>query len=425
MRFSHGLAAIVVVALVVRLAVVFATPHFVAVTDASEFDYDAVSLVHHGAFPPSGLAARGGPTAFRPPLFPLALAGVYELVGTASQKTRWEAGRVLEALLGAAAVALICLIVMRLWGRRVALVAGAIAAVYAPLVLAGSSLLSESLFIPLELGAVLAALVHRESPHRWPWAVATGVLAGLAALTRGNGILLVVPLFFLVWSQRPRRAWRSLRAPAAMLAACVVTVAPWTIRNLVRLHHFVPVTTEAGYALAGTYNATAQHDHAYPALWIPPVAQLHQVFTAHPAANEAEVSSRLTTTALDYVGAHPGSLATTSFWNAMRLLNLTGTRVERAFAEGEGYPTWLAVASVYAFWVLLALVVVGAVGKAARRAPPALWGCPLVIFLSAMLLLGLTRYRSPIDPFLVPLAALGLLALARPARVLGVRLARA
>ncbi len=403
--------AVVLVAFVLRLAVVVATPHFVAVTDASEFDYEAVSLVHHGAFPQSGLTARGGPTAFRPPLFPLALAGVYGLVGTGSAKTRWEAGRVLEALLGAVAVGLVCLIALRLWGRRVALAAGALASVYPPLVLAGSSLLSESLFIPLELGAVLAALVHRDSAHRWRWALATGVLTGLAALTRGNGIALAVPLLFLVWSDRPRRTWRSLRAPAAMLVACALTIAPWAIRNQIVLHRFVPLTTETGFALAGTYNSAAQHDHSYPDLWLPPAAQMRDVFAAHPAANEADVASHLATMALRYIRAHPGSVPATVYWNTLRLFNFTGTRVERAFAGGEGYPVWLAVASVYAFWALLALTLLGAFRGAARRAPLALWGCPLVIVLTTVPLLGLTRYRSPIDPFLVPLAATALLAL--------------
>jgi 4-amino-4-deoxy-L-arabinose transferase-like glycosyltransferase len=403
--------AVVLVAFVVRLAVVVATPHFVAVTDASEFDYDAVSLVHHGALPSSGLTARGGPTAFRPPLFPLALAGVYKVVGTGSAKSRWEAGRIMEAVLGAVAVGLICLIALRLWGLRVGIAAGALAAIYPPLVLAGSSLLSESLFIPLELGAVLSALAHRDSPHRWRWAIASGVLAGLAALTRGNGVALALPLVFLVWSERPRRTWHSLRAPAAMLAACVLTIAPWAIRNQIVLHQFVPVTTETGFALAGTYNWAAQHDHAYPDLWLPPVTQLHTIFAAHPTANEAQVSSHLTTMALHYVRAHPGSVPATVYWNTVRLLNLTGSGVERAFAGGEGYPVWLAVASVYAFWVLLALALVGAIRGAARRAPLALWACPLVIVLTTVPLLGLTRYRAPIDPFLLPLAAAALLAL--------------
>ena len=402
--------AIVLVALVVRLAVVLATPHFVPRTDAAEYDHNAVSLVQHGKFAPSVATFHGGPTAYHPPAFSVLLAGAYKLVGTGSAKTRWEAGRILNAILGAAAVALICLIALRLWGRRVALLAGGIAAVSPPLVLVGSTLMSEPLFIVLELAAVLAALAHRESPHRWRWAVATGVLAALGALTRGNGLLLLVPLFFLVWCERPRRSWRSLRAPAAMVAAAALTLVPWTIRNLSAFHQFVPVTTETGYALAGTYNGVSQSYGRFPAMWQAPFYGVARILRSDPHANEAQISSRLTTQAIDYVDAHPAAVPKTAYWNILRLLNFAGPGFEHWIAYYESYPPWLAVASAYAFWLMLALALAGAGGRAVRCAPLAIWGVPLVIFLLAVGLMGSTRYRSPADPFVILLAALGLVA---------------
>jgi 4-amino-4-deoxy-L-arabinose transferase-like glycosyltransferase len=415
-RLRHAVAAIVVLALIVRLAVVIATPHYVAVTDAGEFDRDAVTLVKDHRYPSSDLAAHGGPTAFRGPLFPLSLAAVYKLVGTGSEKTRWAAGRVFEAVLGAVTVLLIALIGVRLFGPAIGLTAAAIAAVYPPLVLVGSSLLSESLFIPLELAAVLAALVHRDSTHRLRWALAAGVLVGLAELTRSNGFALLLPVALLVWSERPRRSWRSLAAPAALVAATALTLTPWLIRDAGVFGQFVPVTTEGGFGLAGTYNATTQARTVDPALWTAPLAEIHQVWAAYPNANEAQVSNHLTTMSLDYISAHPSSLIKSSYWNLLRLFNLTGPGIERQFAGGEGYSPTLAEVSVYAFWVLLALAIPGAFTATARRAPKALWGCPAVIVVTTMLLLGLTRYRSPADPFLILLAAAGVLSLTGRAR---------
>src|SRR5205807_6549592 len=78
-------------------------------------------------------------------------------------------------------------------------------------------------------------------------------------------------------------------------------------------------------------------------------------------------------------------------------------------AGSEAYPPWLAIASVYSFWAVGLLALAGAATGAARRVPWALWGCPVVIFLSTVLLEGSTRYRSPADPFIVMLATLGLL----------------
>jgi 4-amino-4-deoxy-L-arabinose transferase-like glycosyltransferase len=415
LRVRHWLAAIVVVALIVRIAVIVATPHYLAVTDAGEFDADAVTLVKDHRYPSSGLTGHGGPTAFRPPLFPLSLAALYEVVGTGSAKTRWTAGRAMEAVLGAVAVLLICLIGLRLFGRVTGLVAGAIAAVYPPLVLIGSSLLSESLFIPLMLGSVWAALVHRDSRHGLRWAVLSGVLVSLAELTRSNGFALALPIGLLIWSERPRgtlsASVRAMRAPAAFLAAAALTLVPWLIRDYNVFHRFVPVTTEAGFGLAGVYNPAVQARTDYPTLWRFPREDIENVWARYPNANEAEDSDHAGHVALEYIKAHPSAVLKTVYWNMLRLLNLTGPGIERGFAGGEGYSPTLAQDSVYAFWVVLALAIAGAFTRAARAAPKAVWGCPIVILLSTAILLGLTRYRSPADPFFVLLAALGLISL--------------
>jgi 4-amino-4-deoxy-L-arabinose transferase-like glycosyltransferase len=400
----RALAAIIVLALAARVALVLATPHYVPRTDAADYDRLAVALANHGHFPPS--AVTPGPTAFRPPLFPAALAAVYKIVGVSSASTRWEAGRLLEAALGALTVALIGLVALRLWGRRAGLMAAAIAAVYPPLVLVGSSLMSESLFIPLVLAAVLAAVRARESERGWRWAALSGALIALGALTRGNGIALAVPLGFLVWSSRPRLQRSALVVPLALLAAAALTLAPWTVRNASAFGEFVPITTETGYATAGTFNGFVANRSDFPALWAPPVPQAERIVARHPRLNEAQLSDRLNSSAYDYVKAHPTYVAKVFWWNSLRLLNLTGTHFERWGARYEAYANWLASLSVYAFWAVGVLALAGAFTGAARRVPLALWGCPLVVYLSTVLLEGSTRYRSPADPFIVMLAAL-------------------
>ncbi|MHB8656616.1 MAG: ArnT family glycosyltransferase [Solirubrobacteraceae bacterium] len=407
MTTRRAILLIAGLALVARIAVILATPSYVPFTDSADYDRIAVSLVQTGSLPVSGLAARpGGPTAFRPPVFPVLLAGVYGVVGVGSGKVRWEAGRVLEAVLGAVAVWLVCLIALRLWGPVVAVVAGALAAVYPPLLLVGSSLMTEPLFIALVLGSVLAALVGRES-GRLRWSVLGGGLVGLAALTRGNGIVVVVAVAGLVWRSRPWWARRSLMAPAVVVLATAVTIIPWAIRNAQVFHgRFVPVSTETGYALAGTYDQVAQDRSDYPVMWVPPAPEMVHVFRQDPAANEAQVSDRLTGYALRRIREHPAYLLRAAYWNGARLLNLTGTDFERWAARYEAYPAGLAVLSVPAFWALGLLAAAGALTQAARRAPKEIWAAPVLLVLSTLLLIGSTRYRSPADPFLVMLAAL-------------------
>ena len=56
------------------------------------------------------------------------------------------------------------MVAAQLWGRRVALAAMGLAAVYVPLILVGGSVMSEPLFAALLLGALAAAIQHRRSP---------------------------------------------------------------------------------------------------------------------------------------------------------------------------------------------------------------------------------------------------------------------
>lgn len=396
-------------ALGLRVALALATPHFAPREDSVVYDSGAVSLANTGHFFPGSLPTlHHGATAFYPPLFQFLLAGIYKVVGTGSGHSRWEAGRLFEALLGALVVVFVYLIAARLWRRRVALVAAGLAAISPPLVMVGTaSLLSESLFIPLVLAATWTALLFR-ADRRLRWALVTGVLIGAAALTRANGVFLVVPLGFLVWVRRPRFSIRAVAVPLAVLAATLAVLVPWTVRNAQAFHRFVPLDTGTGYTLEGTFNAAVQtREHRFPAMWVMPQAHVQQLYAANPHATEASVSAHLTSEAVHYIIRHPVSVPNTLFWNTVRMLDLTPS-VERFFAPYEVYPTWLAMLSVYAFWALIPFWVAGAFLREARAAPRAFWGIPLTLYITGVFVLGLTRGRSPLDPFLLMLAALAL-----------------
>lgn len=408
--------AICALALVVRIVVVLASPNWAPQTDAADYDREAVSLAQTGSFPSSLVAPTGGPTAFRPPVFPVVLAGVYKLSGVASASDRWEAGRMAEAVLGTITVALICILALRLFGPATALVSGAIAAIYPPLLLVGSSLMSESVFIPLVLGATLCGLAARASPHRVWWAAACGVLIALAGLTRSVGLVIALPLLWIVWGDRLRPTRRALASAAALLAALLVVMVPWTVRNFHVFGSFVPVSTENGSALAGTYNSATAHRDDYPALWAPPVIQLKAVTDANPRLNEAQISSRLTSLGEDYIKAHPGYPLLVAFWSSVRMLNLPGPGLERYAATYEAYPKTLTLISVYSFWVVAILALIGLASRRWRGTGVAIWAVPGLLILLTVFFSGDTRYRSPADPFILMLAALGALALAQRLR---------
>jgi 4-amino-4-deoxy-L-arabinose transferase-like glycosyltransferase len=400
-------AGIVALALAIRVIAIVATPDFVPVHDPADYDRHAVAIASEGSYPQSTYAPGGGPSALRPPLYPLSLAAVYEITGA-----RWTAGRLFAALAGALTVALIGLLAARLWTRRVALVAMLLAAVYPPLVLVSNSLIAESIFLPLMLAALLAALEHRRAPRGLLWPAAAGALLGLAILARPNGIVLLPGLAAAVWTLRPWRSARALVAPAVLLAAAVLVVAPWTVRNAIVLDAFVPVSTQDGYLLAGTYNDEARTDERLPGAYRPVnLVPEHAALLRRADLQEVELARILRERGVDYALGHPGYVAETGFWNTLRLLDLSGGHdVSRIVWTDLGIGPRLADAGIYGFYALAVLALGGAFTQAARHAPRVVWAFPLLVAVSVVFISGTSRYRMPIEPFLVMLAALALVA---------------
>lgn len=405
-RDTLVVGGLLALALAVRVAVVAATAgHYVLRTDALDYYSIAVSVIHGHGFGPTHFSAIPGPTAFRPPLYPLALAALFEVTGPSV-----TAALVAQAVVGVATVAVVGLLGWQLWGRRVALWALAVAAVYPPLVLAGSSLVAESVLNLFAVGSVAAAVQHRRAPRGPWWAVLAGALAGLVALDRTNGILLVIPLVILVWGPSPRLAWAALRPPVLVLVAAVAVVVPWVVRDAVVMKAFVPITDEAGYALAGTYNATTYHERGPEPfaweLWTNDPAVLRLL--VDPPVSEVRGGALLLGHSVGFALAHPAYPFEVALWNTLRSLDLEGLGYARYLGSFVGYGPTAVMVGVYGFYAAALVAVGGALTAAARRAPLALWLVPVVLFLPTVFEGGTSRYRVPAEPYVVLLAALAL-----------------
>ena len=324
--------------------------------------------------------------------------------------------RIAQVFVGTALVVLVGVIAFQLWGSVAGLVALGLAAVYLPFILVGGAVMSEPLFDVFMLASLAAALAHRRSPHRYRWALLAGVLGGLAALTRAQALILLVPLAVAVWDGRPRRTRAALGPPLALILVALLTITPWTIRNARELHAFVPISTQFGSALAGTYNDAARGDTQNPAAWqglrhVPDYAYL---FNRVSETNEAVLEQKLRAASLHYVREHPTYVAKVGWWNTRRMLDLASLRRSRATAATITINHFWADRGILCFWVFAALAVAGAFTAMARRTPWYVWAMPILSFFSVIFLVVETpRYRTPIDPFLVLLATAALVTVAR------------
>ena len=405
-RVPTGVWVILVIALVLRLTVVALTWDTPATLDPQDFSRTAASIAQGHGYPSSNRAPGGGPSAFRPPGYPVFLAGVYVIVGHPAP----AAGRLAGALLGTLSVALIGLIALRLWGRRVGMLAMGIGAAVPSLVILSTALISEALFVPVMLAAVLSALEARRSSRRYRWLIGTGVLVGIASLTRTNGLILLVPFALAFAPTRSRRRLRAWLPPAVFVITVLLTVAPWTVRNWTVFHTFIPVSDESGYTLAGTYNRVSRADRRTPALWIeaehgksPEYAQILRVGKAR-RWNEVTYGNHLQAAAIREIESDPGYVLKVAYWNTIRMLGLGETGVAASNLRDTDIPIGLALPVIITSPLLLVLALGGLLTRRARRVPRWLWIVPLCMATSVSSP-GSSGSVHPIDPFLVMLIA--------------------
>ena len=409
--------AIVALALVVRVATIAVDTGYVPLQDDWDYDRHARSIASGDGFPDSYYVADRGPSALRAPVYPYFLAGVYVVSGDSI-----DVGRYANALLGALAVLLLYLIASRIWGRRVGLLAATGAAVFPPLVLLSRDLLSESLFIALELGAVLAVLEFRRL-RLLRWAALAGLLAGLAALTRNPGPALAIPVLVGLWVYRPWLSRRAALAPALALACMVLVVVPWTVRNAVEFGRLIPLTSGTGFALAGTYNEVSRQDDRHPGSWRTPrvVPEYTPLFLAR-GIDEGTLDATLRSEALSFALDHPAYVAEVAGWNLLRMFEVSGGSVVELNGDvvtTRGIGSADPLAERIALAVVVALAAAGIYvlarrrpwprdGRPLPRGPVFLWLVPIFLILVSVPVNGLPRQRIPIDPFLLLLAAIAL-----------------
>jgi len=404
---SWAVVSILLAALLVRLAVVFFAADAPICCDADDYLRHGASIADGDVYPQSLLVADGGPTVLRPPAYPSFLGAVLVVPGTGHR-----AIRVAQAALGTITVGLLMLLAHQmLRSRRAVLVTGALAAIYPVLVFQSTAFLSEILFIPLEVAALCAAWKLRDADrHATRWVIATGVAVGLATLTRQTGMLLAVPVIAIVCSV-PRSWGTRISRIAAVGAIALVVVAPWTARNYLATDHLVLVGRQTGLQLAGIYNDESRLDPDHPARWYPPVDVKRDapLFT-QPGLDELELDDELTNRAVDYARAHPGYVVEAVLRNSVRMLDLEPSMNDIDALQLNVTPHQAML--MRATWVLLAVLAgIGWFTDLRRRVPWYVWASPLVFFAAGAVTAGLVRYRVPIDPFVVLLAAAALTSL--------------
>lgn len=421
------LAAVFVLALATRLAWIATLGPSLTWPDEEEF----VSVARH-------LAAGHGyvSASYRAnPVLPTYLGAVFRLAGDS-----FAAARVGQAVMGALTCVLVAATAARLLGARVGVLAGLLLAVYAPHVYLSGVFYAECLFTLLIALTVHCAVRTIDEPDV-RWIAATGISFAATALTRPI-FLVYLPVLaaVLVYAVPGPRAHR-IALGAGLVLATALAIVPWTLRNWIVLGRPIVVSSGFGTKLWQGNNEGADADADDRELsfeqevWRARIARLPDAERAAVEARYADAAERIAALraatgdaylandavlgplALEFIRTHP-LRAGTLFVRKLGTLFLPFSKTLVVNADTTSFKR--AVAAAF-YLPVLALAPFGIWWTAGRaRGLAVLYGLLASLAGAYAVLTTCTRFRLPLDPYVIVFAAAALVELsARRSREVG------
>jgi 4-amino-4-deoxy-L-arabinose transferase-like glycosyltransferase len=371
--------------------------------------------------------ARGEATGgvfFQDPLYAYLLAAVYSVLGH-----HYVPVVLIQLLLGALVPLILYLATRSGFGRPTAVAAGMIAALYPPAIYYEGLILKTALatfLVALWLGLTVWAI--RRDKLAW-WAV-SGLVLGLACLSRGN-LLLMVPVAaaWLLFESNPRPVAATLSdrtrwaAAGALLLGCAVVLAPSAIRNRVVGSEWVLTTANAGQNFYIGNNALNETGEYQRLPFVDPNPKYEQRDFAQEATRRLgrplgarEVSSYWFSEARGWITDQPGSwlhllwLKARAYWGAYEIPDNLDYYLYRERAP-------VLRLALPGFGLLAPLGLLGAALAWRKRGWPRLLVLLVVVYSATVILFFVfSRFRMAMMPALYVLAAHGALELWRSVR---------
>src|SRR6266566_1615368 len=356
------------------------------------------------------------PTIDRAPLWPFTIAGISLIFGPSDYFAR-----LFLSLIGSGTCVLVYLFARDLFGWRIGVLAGVFAAIYPELYIYDGWLYTESLYTFLLFAVCYGLYRLQRTPERnWQIWITCGVLLGLLSLTRQNGIIVIG--VFIVWAiimvWQKVLSWRvTARGVLVTTLIAFVLIAPWTIRNYLVSRTFIPVAIIDGGVLLGAYNNEALTRASYmggpKGTWINPIVSRPDIvrpFPLHTCTPPCEVAreAAFKDAAVQWIRANLSvmpHLLELHFINMWQPDTYESDLPTVRFPQQQ--PTQL-VLRMMKTWPIY-LFILAAFGLAVT-----LWRWRELLFIYFMIFLtiaqniiyyGIPRFRAPIEPMLILLAA--------------------
>jgi hypothetical protein len=342
-----------------------------------------------------------GPTAWLTPLYPLLVAGVFRVFGIFTAKSFFTVV-FLNALFSSLACVPIYFAGKRISGWGVASGAAWLWALYPNAVMMPFEWVWDTCLAAL-LGAVLlwATLELADSPQRARNWCGYGLLWGVTLMTNpALGLLLPFLLGWAAYSARREvRRWRSLGKPALAAGIAILCCVPWTVRNYVVFHKFVPLRSNFPLEL---YIGNNSNYATRQFVWPPKITKEREILRYFRMGETAFMEEE-ERKAMEFIRAHPGieieliGERFVTFWTGF-------ADPLQAFKTSDSPPVRVLIAcnTLAAMGALAGIAVL--MGKRNPYAFPAA-AYPIVFPWLYYVTHPNLRYRHPIDPVILLLAS--------------------
>ncbi len=331
--------------------------------------------------------------AYQPPLYTYFMAGVFAVSGRSI-----DGVRIVQAFLGSIVCLVLFFIGRMCASKRAGLIAAGLCAVYPALVHYSVQMWSEQFFTFLMMMAVLCLLVS-EKRSSIPWRIVTGVIIGLAALTREvGGLVLFAFGFYFVLHYRGLLISLKKWWPIALFA--IITISPWTIRNYLVFDRVVPISTNGGINFYMGNNPEANGTYEWA---LPPGATWNE--ESPNGVYETQASTLGYQHGLQFITENPGQFMVLVGKRIMHMLQPPYRVID--FEESKLETTVKLIWLIMHVLLLIFAFVIGPVYL--RRDSGMLWFWLVILFallLPHLITYGATRYHIPMIPFMALITAI-------------------
>jgi 4-amino-4-deoxy-L-arabinose transferase-like glycosyltransferase len=341
-----------------------------------------------------------GPTAWLTPVYPWIVAVVYRIFGIHTPHA-FYAAVLLNIIFSAATCVPIYFIGRRIAGLGVASSSAWLWAIFPNAILIPYEWIWDTSLSALLMATILWATLELAESPRWRDWILYGVLWGFALMTNpALGSLFPVLLAWAAY-RAARDQKITLLRPALALGIAIVCCIPWSVRNYLVFHKFVPLRSNFALELwVGNNDSYDENSQV-----VPPPDPAREELREYIRVGETAFMAEKWRTATVFIRTHPRLEA--ALWGRRFVAMWTGAENPvRAFQDAEtSLVRIVLIGNFLAAFGTVAGIVVLILRRSIYAFPLA--AIPVVYPLVYYATHASLRYRHPIDPVLLILVAIG------------------